>query len=188
MTGISDINFWSLTCGSHCSLWNLLGHLCLQDRSSSMLVTFHLSPDMFPKLSTPTEASQSSSLGFPTFPSPHHLPPVSPLSPDSQDPPTAIPSSRAEPPSQDPPVLLLGAGEGKCDIKAIPLPHLFSTLGGSSLSTHSFFCSFPPFFPWHCRKCHGTAGRASGIMRNEWFSKEFLGAEPSCSQTWQCHP
>lgn len=70
MTGISDINFWSLTCGSHCSLWNLLDHLRLQDRSSSMLVTFHLSPDMFPKLSTPTEASQSSSLGFPTFPSP----------------------------------------------------------------------------------------------------------------------
>lgn len=40
------------------------------------------------------------------------------------------------------------------------LPHLFSTLGGSSLSTCSFFCSFPPFFPMALSK--STVARLGG--------------------------
>lgn len=143
---------------------------CLQNRSCSMLVMFHLPPNMFPKLSTPTGTAQSSSLGFP------HISPLLPLTTSLQFPcpppqipsilPLLSPSFRAEPPSQDPPLqhilcCCLEQGEGKSNIKAIPLPHLFSTLGGSSLSTRSFFCSFPPFFPWRCQKApwHGWEGK-----------------------------
>lgn len=195
--------FWSLTLFLLLTL-KLPGtspaYPAMQDRSWS--IGFHA--PSFPQTCFPNPLPQQTQpraavWAFPDIsPSPpHHLPPAA-CPPKFAAPShcySQAPSTGAEPRAR---TLLSstsrGHGEGKNNIKAPPQNLFFSTLGGSSPSTHSqaavtfFFCSFSPFFLWHCqKKPHATAGRAGEIMRKKWFSWEFLD-EPGHFQTWQCHP
>lgn len=170
--GIFDINFWSLTGGSYCSLWNLLDHLLPPGQKQLCACHVLPSPRQVSQTLYPNRVSPEQQFGiFPHFPSPHLTSP----------PPSSFPACPRFPGfshcypqapglkhqartllSSTSCVAAWSKGKENATLKP-SLPHLFSTLGGSSLSTCSFFCSFPPFFPWHCQKApwHGWEGKGN---------------------------
>lgn len=182
-----------------CSLWNLLDHLLPPGQKQLCACHILPSPRHVTQTLCPNRVSPEQQLGIsPHFPSPHlttslqfpcppQIPRIFPLQ---------SPSFRAEPPSQDPPVQHIlccctsrEQWEGKCNIKAIPSHIFLAPWEEAACLPAGFFALFHLFFSHGTvKKCHGTAERARAIMRNEWFSQEFLGAEPGRSQTWQHHP
>lgn len=186
--GTFDTNFWSLTCGTYCSLWNLLDHFLPPGFYACHIPPSprHVSQTLYPN-----KDSQSSSLGFPHI-SPLFTSPVSlPRFPGSSHCYPQAPGLKHQARTLLSSTSCVGAwSRGKENATLKPSPsHIFlAPWEEAACVPAAFFALFHLFSHSTVKKRHGTAGRASRTMGNERFLQEFLGVGSGRSQTWQCHP